>query len=273
MKFYDLEKVLKRAFKHSFQLKKIFFAYPFLFLCGLAVVLFRSIAFAATNWIVFSLIFVPIFFSISIFSILGVLLCKIYYNEVKNQKNSYIEIFKKSTLNIVDSLQITIPPFLIFLIFNLIFGLLVMIKEIPHIGSFIGSSISFLPFLLVLLTIVICIISILALFFATPGLSIKTQNKMVVLKKAYDDFKKDLFVNIVNFLIGISAGLLAFLILFISIKLTKLCFVIPMDIYNIALQWLSIMTLFVLFLTPFVIFFFNFSMEIYNFIQTKDKDV
>ncbi|MFA6119118.1 MAG: hypothetical protein WCT85_05810 [Parachlamydiales bacterium] len=273
MKFNDLEKILKRAFRHSFQLKKVLFAYPFLFLCGLVVVLFRSIAFVATNWIVFSLIFVPIFFSISIFSILGVILCKIYYNEVKNQRKSYIEIFKSSTQNIVDSLQITIPPFLIFLIFNLIFGLLVMIKEIPHVGSFIGSSISFLPFLLVLSTIAVCIISFLTIFFATPGLSIKTRNKIVVLKEAYIDFKKDLFTHIIYFLIGISAGLLVFLILFISIKLTKLTFVIPMDIYNIVFQWLSIMTLFVLFLTPFVIFFFNFSMEVYNFSQTKEKDL
>jgi len=270
MTFNDLERCFKRALIFSFDKKKILFAYPFLFLCGIIFAFARSIAYSSSQWVVLSLIFLPILFSFAIIFILGVFLVKIYYSEVKNQKASYFEVMKSSFDIIIETLHISVPPIFAFVIAWVVFGLFVVIKEIPHIGWFIGVIISIIPFLIVVGSICLCIANLATLFFVTPALALKSQKKLKLVKEVFKNFRKSIFANISFFFIA--SIFLAFVGLFlvISAYLTKLCFAISIDGLYIGLQWFFIMIPFVLFLTPFVIFFFNFALETYNLLLTKE---
>jgi hypothetical protein len=271
MKFFEFEKMFKRAMKLSFLKKKILFTYPFLFLAGSLIVFFRFIAYSAANCVALFLIGFSILFTILVLYLLGIFLSKIYYNEVKKNKFLYFDIVKKSINNCFHSLHFSMPPILIFIIIWMFFGLFVMIKEIPHVGTFIGSLIFLMPFFLTFASIILCFISLLLLFFATPVLALNLKNSFQVLKDAFCVFKKDLFKNFLNFSFALSLSFFVFLILYISNEITKYTFLIPFDKYSASLQTFSAMSLFVLFLAPFVIFFFNFAIEIYNYYQMKDK--
>jgi len=263
--------IIKRAFLYSFNKKKLFFTYPFLIICGFFVIFFKAVSFGGDNWIDLCLIFMPILLSISVLYILGVFLSKIYYLEVKKMKVSYREVIKTSINSIIHTLHISLPPILLFLIIWIFFGLLVMVKEIPHVGKFIGSLIFIAPFFLVLLSILITIASFLLLFFATPVIALKLQNVFEILKEVFKNFKKNIFVCSINFVVAISFSFIVFLILLSSFVITQKCFYIPYDKFDTILQWLSCIAIFVFTISPFVIFFFNFAIEIFNYFQIKDK--
>lgn len=267
----DIEKCFKRAFLHSFVYKKLVFAIPFLFLCGVIVVFCRSLAFTSNNWVLLALIFLPIFFSFLVLYILGIFLIKIYYYEMKNHKISYREVLKNARKNLKESIYIFILPILIFFILWIIFGLFVILKEIPQIGTFLGIILSFIPFLIIFSTILLVVFNLISLFFALPALTLKGKKKLDLVKDVIRNFKKDPFASITFFSVALFLIFLTTLILSISSSLTLKCFSIPLDDVFIGLQWFFIMIPFIILLSPIVIFFFNFSLEFYNLIQAKDK--
>ncbi len=271
MIFKDLERCFKRAFIHSCNGKKIFFTLPFLFLCGVIIVFCRSLAYISNKWIMLSLIFLPIFFSIAILYMLGAFLIRIYYNEVKSLKVSYTEVIKKSFKTALETLNISIPPALIFFLLWIIFGFFVALKEIPHIGRFIGVMISIIPFLIILCTILLCFFSLLSLFFVVPAMTLKRKKKLELVREVVKNLRKNVIVNITFFFSCMFFVLLGSLILIITAILTKMSFSIPVDSLYIGLQWFFMMIPFILFLTPLVIFFFNVASETYNLLQTKDR--
>jgi len=266
---FNYQLAIKRAFVHAFNVKKIIFAYPFVFLCGLIVVFSKLLALAANRWIMLSLFFLPILFSVAILYVLGIFLNQIYYKELKNAKVSYFDIMKNSFDKVLASLNISISFVLVFLIIWLIFGLLVAIKQIPHLGMFIAGILSFLPFLLIFGTILLCIVDILVLFFAAPIITFNEKKKFTLIKKIFfENFQKNVFESIFQFFIGTAFIFFALFYVYVSAKLTSFLFYIPIKEY-LALKEFFVTILASLFLTPFVIFFFNFSLESYNFFQKR----
>lgn len=271
MIFKDLESSFKRAFIHSFDKMKVLFTIPFLFLCGMMIVFCKSISYISNNWFKLILIFLPIFFSFSILYILGVLLVRIYYNEMKKLELSYLEIIRKSFRNIAESLYISIPPVIIFFVLWLIFGLFSALKEIPLIGGFIGVIISFIPFLIILCTIGLCIFNFFVLFFVVPTMSLRAKKKLELVKEVLKNLKKNPQINIVFFLSCISLIFFVSFILAITAILTRIYFFIPLNNLFIGFQWFFLMIPLIIFISPMVIFFFNIASENYNILQRKDR--
>lgn len=270
MIFKDFERCFKRAVSHCYDKKKIFFTIPFLFLCGVIIVFCKTLSYFASGWVTLCLIFLPIFFLFAVLYILGVFLVKIYYNEVKNQKFSYTEVIKKTFGTAIETLNISLLGTLVFFVLWIVFGFFAAIKEIPHIGDFIGVMISIVPFLIVLTSVLLCVFNFSALFFVVPVMVLKGSRRLELIREVIKNLKKNVFISISFFLFSL---ILIFFICFILIAaaiLTKICFPVSTDYLYNGLQWFFMMIPLVVFFAPVVIFFFNISCETYNLLQTRE---
>lgn len=266
----DLERCFSRAFYFSFNKKKLLFSYPFVFLAGLVFIFFKSMISSANNWIFISKIFLPLFISFAIFFVLGTLLIKIHYHEVKKLGFSYRDILKKSS-EILNTFYFSVPIIFVFLVLWIIFGIFVGIKNIPHIGSFIGVFLSIIPFLIILMAILLVIFSVGTLFFITPELSLGQKKKKELIKNVFVNFRKNLFINLMLFFIASIVVFIVLFILFLSVSFTKTYFVLPLNNIYSAFTSFFLMIPFTLFLTPFIVFFFNFALESYNLLKSKEE--
>lgn len=271
MIFQDLEKCFTRAFLFSFNKKKFLFSYPFVFLAAIIFIFFKSMTITANIWVQLSRVFLPIFISFAILLILGTFLIRIHYHEVKSLTCSYREILKKSSSQVLSTFYISVPIIFIFLVLWVIFGIFVGIKNIPHIGSFIGVFMSIIPFLIILSVILLVIFNVAVLFFIAPELSLSQKKKKELIKSISLNFRKNLFANLVLFFIAVILVCIVLFILFLSTIYTKTYFALPIN--NIYSGFVSffLMIPFTLFLTPFIIFFFNFALESFNLLKVGQE--
>lgn len=270
MIFKDLDKCFTRAFLFAIQKKKLFFTYPFIFLTGIIFIFFKSINESAGKWANLSFLFLPIFISFAILFVLGIFLTRIYFHDVKNLKCTYMEILKNSVDKVFQTFYISIFSIFTFVIVWIVFGFLAAIKDIPHIGSFIGVFLSIIAYIFILFFIGLVILNLFLLFFITPMIALKSKMKLRLLLQAFKNLKNQIFVNFSLFLIAFVTFLIAVLIFFIAAVLTKSYFAIRLDSIYFGLENFFIMIPFTILITPFVIFFFNFSLEAYNLMKKKE---
>jgi len=263
----DLDNCYTRAFLFSFHKKKLFFTYPFIFLIGIIFVFFKSLPQNSGSWSTLSFIFLPIFITFGILFVLGVFLTRIYYHDVKNLKYTYLEILKKSVDKIFQTFYISILSICIFVILWIVFGFLAAIKDIPHIGSFIGVFISIIAYLLILFFIVLVVINFLFLFFLMPSISLKQKLKIKGFFEVLKNLKKNIFANFSLLLIALVTVFIPSVFLYISACFTKSYFAIRLDSIYLGLESFFIMIPFSILITPFVIFFFNFAIESFNILH------
>ena len=83
MDFQTLSMIFNRALILTFSKKKLFFAFCLLALSGLLVVFFRGLSLHAGSLIKLSLTFLPIFICTGILLSMGILLIRIYHDEIK----------------------------------------------------------------------------------------------------------------------------------------------------------------------------------------------
>jgi hypothetical protein len=272
MRWEDLEKCFNRAFFLSFSKKKALLVFPMLVLCGILVVFCRALALDASGWIAMSLIFLPIFLSSGILLSLGVFLIRIYYHEVKGLKGRYREILKHSWQLIIGTSYLSIPPILIYLFLWVIFGIFVLLKEIPQIGPYIGVVLTFAPFLIILSSLLLAYVNLFLLFFVSPAVALRPVQKLHFDLGLIRKFKTSLFSNLLLFLIALFPTAMVVLLLSLAGLLTELHYLVAQQTLSLALQWFFIMLPFCACLTPAVVFFFNFAAESYNLIEIKRKE-
>ncbi len=269
MDFRILEKSFNRALLLSFSKKKLFLVFPVLLLCAILIVFCRAMAFNASGWIIMALIFLPIFLTSGILLALGVVIIRIYYHEAKSLKFHYREVLKKSLDVIVGTSYLSLPPVLAYLLLWVIFGIFVLLKEIPQIGQFIGVILSFAPFLIVLTSLILGVINLALLFFVAPGIALKSKEQFRLAKDVFEKFKKNIFSNVLFFIIGFIPIIFIVGILSLAAVITTVSYHVFPNSVSIAIQWFFISIPFCLFLTPSTVFFFNFAAEMYNLFQKK----
>jgi len=271
MTLKDIERCFNRALILSFSKKKIFLVFPVLILCSILIVFFRALAINASSWLVMSLIFLPIFLTTGVLLSLGVLLGRIYYHEVKSIKFHYRDILKKSFDVILATSYLSIPPILIYLLLWVVFGIFVLLKEIPGFGQFVGVILTFAPFLIILASIVLCLINLSLLFFVSPAIALKEKGDFTLAKDILESMKKNIFGYFILLVIAVLPIFLVVGILSLSAILTNFSYSSYAHGLTVVMEWFFISLPFALCLTPAVIFFFNFSMESYNYLRKKDE--
>jgi hypothetical protein len=261
MTLNDIRLCFNRALALTFNRKKLIAVFTVLLLCGILVVFFRGLALEAGQWITLSLTFLPVFLCAGVLLATGIVLIRVYHDEIKKRPVSFRKVLSNSWNVVIGASYISIPIILSYLLLWMMLGVFFLLNSIPGIGQFFGVILAFAPFLLNLGAIVLCVLSLAMLFYVTPAVALRGLNSAQISQMVSRRFQQDVFLNLV--LAGIGLLPLAFILalLVMAAMLTgAVCYHCD-DPVHIVLQWFFMMIPFTALLTPAIVFFFNFAAE------------
>ena len=270
MKWQDFELTFNRALRFSFSRKKLLFTFPALVLCGLIAVIFRTLAIPAGTWALFSFAFIPLFLCAAVLLSLGIILVRLYHDEVKGLPSSLRKTVQGSSELIVNAVYFALPFILTYLVLWIFLGLFYLFKAIPIVGAFIKVVFSFGPFLIVLGSLSLGLLNILFLFFATPAIALKSSITPKIAEEALHLCRRSPFNSVALFLFGLLPLLCVVLLLILAVVLTDIFYLQKGSSLSTPFEWLFIMVPFSALLTPAVIFFFNFAAESFAWMQRRE---
>lgn len=261
MTLRDIQFIFNRALTLTFSKKKILFVFTILALCGLMVVFFRALSLNAGQWILLSLTFMPYFLSAGVLLSTGIMLIRIYHDEIKKKEFRYRDILANSWEIIIGASYFAIPIIISYLLLWMLLGIFVLLSEVPGLGEFFAVVLAFAPFLLNLGAILLALLSLSLLFFAAPVLALNGMNRARMAQIVASRIQEDPFSNLFLGSIALLPLLVIFGILFSAALLTGVvCFNCVNPVSNV-LQAFFIMIPFAALLSPAVIFYFNFAAE------------
>lgn len=272
MNLRNIQFSFNRAFSKTFSFKKNFLMFSILALCGIFIVFCQGLRMNTLNhWISMSLVFFPFFLSTGVLLAAGIVLIRLYHDEIKQKAISYRELLLKSWEIILGASYFSIPIILLYLLLWMLLGIFVLLGEIPGLGAFFSAILAFAPFVLNVATLALCIFVIGLLFLVTPIIALKGLSRTTVTTSLLNRMKADVFSNFLLFAIGILPLAICFFVLLMAAFLTtKFCEPCRHTVQMI-LQQFFIMIPFVAFISPSVIFFFNFAAESNMLMITKEN--
>jgi hypothetical protein len=265
----EIEPIFNRALKFSFSKRKLFFVFPILVLCGVLVVLCRALSIGAGSWVWVSLAFLPMFLCAGILLAAGVPLIRIYHNEVKDKPISYRKTLQHAWELMGGILSFTVPLISAYLVLWMVLGVFYLLKGIPTVGHPLGMVLSFGPFLLILGSLILSIISLLLLFFVTPIVALKSEMRWELAEEVFRRFKTNFFSHFALLFLGLIPLLIVVGFLILAAAMTGLTYFTGDKAWAVALQWFFIMIPFAAIISPAVVFFFNFAAE--SFVQLNKR--
>jgi hypothetical protein len=271
MTWTELELIFNRAFTFSFSRKKLIFFFPILLMCAFLVVLCRALALSASDWVTMSLAFLPVFVCSALLLAVGVLLIRVYHDEVKQIDVSFRQTLRKSWDLMVAISHLSLPLFVAYLLLWTMLGLFYLLREIPFVGSGLALFFSFVPFLLVLGSLVLAFLNLLLLFFLTPAVALQSQLGLGVGEKVWARIKKNPFTHLALFFMGFLPFILVGGVLLLAGTITGASYIEATDSLTYLLQSSLIMLPFCALVAPAIIFFFNFAAESYVLMRRKEK--
>jgi hypothetical protein len=273
MNLSDIQFIFNRALLLTFNKKKLALTFIVLALCGLLVVFFRALALHAGPWMLMSLTFLPLFLCAGVLLSTGIMLVRIYHDEIKQKPVKFSEILSKSWEIILGASYFSIPIILCYLMLWMMLGFFVLLKEIPGIGELFGVVLAFGPFLINFGALLLGLLNLSMLFFVTPVIALNGLNRIRVTQILVRRLKGDVFSNIMLAIVG-SLPLFFFSgLLILSVFLTdSMCFACINPLHGV-IQLFFIMIPFTALLAPSVVFFFNFAAEAHVLIQKKLKQI
>ncbi|MCH9617924.1 MAG: hypothetical protein SP4CHLAM5_00470 [Chlamydiia bacterium] len=272
MTFSEIEQIFNRAFSKSFCRKKILFLFPILAACGVLTVFCRTLSIGVNHHVWMSLSFLPLFLSTGILLAAGVMLIKMYVFEIKGMDYKIGKLFVSSMQMVVGISYLCFPLILAYLVLWSVMGVFYLLKQVPAFGDIFGTLLSFGPYLLVLGSIALAIVSILLLFFITPHVALKKTLRMNIAAEVTQRMKKSIFANGVLLFTGMIPLTLVLFFLILGAVMTGASYFMPQDALAMGIRWLMMMLPFCMIVTPFVIFFFNFSLESYMLFKKRERE-
>jgi hypothetical protein len=271
MDLTDIQFIFNRAWSLSFQLKKWFFTFFMLLLCGVMIIFFRGLALHTGQWITLSLSFLPIFLSVGLLTATGIILIRIYHDEIKKRPFTFRGVIGKSWDVIVGTAYLSIPLILGFLLLWMMLGIFFLLNDLPGVGGLFTVILAFAPFLLNLGALFLCIVSLSMLFFVTPVVALRGMNRVELSKLLASRLQQNLFLNLVLATIAaLPILLLSGLLVLAAFMTGAICYTCNEPLY-IMLQWFFIMIPFTAALSPAIVFFFNFSAEAHVLLKHQQQ--
>lgn len=272
MTWKEVEHIFNRALSLTFSRKKLLFTVPVLVFCGVITVCFRAVGTATNDWLAISMAFLPIFFCSSVLLAIGIILSRIYHHEVKGLPVSYRKTLKVSKGLMVEIAYLAVPMVLTYLALWTMLGIFYLLKEVPLIGEGLGIILSFGPFLLLLGSFALSVLSLVMLFFVTPAVALQSSAQIEMLQSVYKRLQFSPFSNLALMLLGILPLILVTGFMTIAAIITGKSYLAAENSLAISLEWFFIMLPFSALLTPAVIFFFNFAIESHVLMIKKMKE-
>lgn len=270
MFFNQLEKCVNKALKESITRKKNLFTAPFILLCGLFFVFCQTVALTCGPWVRLFLMFFPVFLSFGVLLMVGVVLIKAYANEVKQNEHSFKKIVYQSYQMILNIAYLALPFIISYMCLWIVLGVFYLLKSIPFLGSVIGPLLSFVPFLLILVVVLLALSCLFFLFFATPDAILKTGLKVELFNHTLVRLKKSFFSDFISLFVALIPVGVSLLLLLFSRHLVTSTFFSQGGEVVYAFESFFVMIPFCLLMTPSVVFFFNFSAECF---LLDDKEI
>lgn len=271
MTLSDIQFIFNRALSLTFERRKLLLSFVVLALGGLLVVFFRGLSINAGQWLLMSLTFLPFFLCGGILLSMGIMLIRIYHDEIKGKIVDYTEILGKSWEVIIGASYFSIPIILSYLLLWILLGIFVILKQIPAVGDIFAIILAFGPFLLNLGSLFLCLICLAMLFFITPIVALKGSNRIRVAQTLVKRLKSDVFSNVVLAFFALLPLFAVSGLLVLAAFLTEtICYTCENPLHNV-LQWFFIMIPFTALLSPAVVFFFNFSAEAHVLMQRNSQ--
>lgn len=271
MDFQAFSFIFNRALAHTFTKKKLLFVFSVLALSGLLVVFFRGVALDAGQWVQLSLTFLPLFICTGILLSTGILLIRLYHDEVKQKGVNFWGTLSRSWEIVIGASYFALPIIFSYMLLWMFMGIFFLLSEIPLAGDFFSVIFSFAPFLINLGTLLLCVVGLATLFFVSPLIALKGLERGAVFQMAAKRLEKEPFANFVLLLIALLPLAMITLLLMLAAFLTgSVCHDCQNSLQTVV-RWFIIMIPFTAFLTPGVIFFFNFAAESHALMQKQAK--
>lgn len=269
MTWKEVEFIFNRALSYTFSRKKLCFTAVILIACGMIIVLCRTLAAKANEYLTLSLTFLPIFFCTSVLLALGILLIRIYHHEVKKLQVSYTQTISHSKSLLIDVAYLSMPLVLVYFSLWTLLGIFYLLKGIPLLGNILGMIFSFGPFLLLLCFFIVSFLSVLVLFFVTPCISLKSTIHFETIVTVWKRLKFNPFSNFSLLFLGLVPLFFLTGLMALSAILTGKSYFEAEKTIEVGFQWFFIMLPFSILLAPAVIFFFNFAAECHALMLKK----
>ena len=271
MDLNEIRLAYNRALQLTFGKKKILLTFVVLAFCGLLAVFFRGLSIGANEWLLMSLTFLPVFLCAGILLSTGILLTRVYHDEIKQKTVSYRVILGHSWEMIIGASYFSIPIILSYLLLWITLGFFLLLKQTPGIGEVFGVILSFGPFILNLGSLVLCLLNFVMLFLVTPIIALKGLNRIRIIQILLQRIKSDPFSNMLLGLLAISPlCLVGGLLVFAAVLTGRVCYVCDEPLNNVLQSFLIIIP-FTALLSPAVVFFFNFSAEAHVLLKDKQR--
>jgi len=222
-------------------------------------------------WTQIGLSFFPFFLSMGLLITTGIILIRLYHDEIKQKPIIYTNVLNKSWEVAVGASYYFIPVVLVYFVIWIFLGIFFLLKEIPGIGQTLGLILGFAPFILNLILILLCVLSVITLFFATPQIALRRLSGVHLGNVIYKQIRNDLFTNCFLFFVAAIPFLITFYLLHLATNLSAFYSSECESIICRTLEAFFIMIPFTAFLVPSTIFFFNFSAEAHILIQKNAK--
>lgn len=269
MDYQDISFIFNRSLAHVVSKKKLLFVFCALALSGLLVVFFKGLALNAGDWVKLSLTFLPLFICAGVLLSLGILLIRIYRDEIKEREVNYWDILSTSWEGVIGASYFFIPIILCYLLLWVLLGIFVLLSEVPSAGEFFSAVLSFGPFLIVLGTLVLTAASFGILFVVAPLIAFKGLDGKAIFQLIVKRLEKDPFGNLIFLLVSlIPLGFTLTLLLAAASMAESFCLYCQNTVRTIV-KWFFIMIPFTGFLTPGIVFFFNFAAEAHVLLQRQ----
>lgn len=271
MSWKEVERIFNRALRFTFSRRKLLFTVPVFILCGFIFVFCRTIASASSDWLSLSMTFLPVFLCTPILLTAGIILTRMYHHEVKGLPASYRRTFRLSKELMVEVAYLALPVILVYLVLWTLLGLFYLLKEIPYIGEGLGVIFSFGPFLLLLCSFALALLSVSALFLATPLVALRSTVEKEVLVQMQKRLSANPFSNFILLLVAVLPVLFVGSFMLLAAVMTGDNYIALESPVALSLQWVFIMLPFSALLTPALIFFFNFAAESHVLMLKEDQ--
>lgn len=237
MDLTDIQTIFNRALSRTFCAKKLLLVFMVLLLCGILIVFFKGIALETGQWIAMSLHFLPVFLCAGLLLATGIILVRIYHDEVKNKTVSYLKTVSNSWDVIIGAGYLSIPIILSYLLLWMLLGIFFLLNDLPGFGPFFSVILSFAPFLLNLGAITLCVLSLSMLFVVAPIVALRGMNRIQLAQILAKRFHSDLFFTLFLGMIGMLPFWLLFGMLLMAANLTgQVCDHCDTPLYTI-MQW------------------------------------
>jgi len=272
MTWDELQFTVNRALRLTPSLKKLLFTLALLLVCGLVIVFGHGIALHTGSWVGLSLNFLPLFIGTGVLMAGGIVLVRVYHDEVKDKPVDYQSILTRSWQLMIGASYFILPIILAYLLCWIALGLFFLLREIPYLGDFVAVVLAFGPFLLNLTSLLLGIITLCALYFVTPILGLRGLNRTKIVEILAQRILGDPFSAFVQLIVGLVPAFLSLRLLHYASWLTGTVGFVSANPTEQALQAFFIMIPYAALLVPSVIFFFNFATEAHVLSRAKRQE-